>query len=31
MVEKLDFFVIIYFDTIFIYTKSGKKEYIKAI
>ncbi len=31
LVEKLNIFVIIYLDNIFIYTKNKRKDYIKAI
>lgn len=31
LVEKLNFFIIVYFDDIFIYTESKGKQYIKTI
>ena len=31
LVEKLNVFVIVYLDNIFIYTKSKDKEYMKAV
>ena len=31
MTEKLDIFIIVYFNNIFIYIESKKKEYVKAI
>ena len=31
LAEKLDIFVIIYLDNIFIYTKDPKKDYVKTV
>lgn len=31
LAEKFNVFVIVYFDNIFIHTKSGRKEYVKAV
>ncbi len=31
MAKKLDIFVIVYLDNIFIYTKNKRKDYIEAI